>query len=169
MRVVDVIYAVPSLLYIILISLLFGSASIHSLLLGMSISGWIGTSRLVRSQILSLKSQEYALAAQVCGAGAGRILFRHLLINALGPIIVQTTLMVPQFIFMEAFLSFLGIGISAPRASLGSLAQDARTLITVYPLQMVFPVVMICFIIFALNFIGEGLGSALNPKSGGRA
>ena len=163
MRVVDVIYAIPNLLYIILIMLLFG-ANVGSIMLGICISGWVGLARIVRTQIISLKEQEFSLAAFVLGAGPFRILFKHLMINSLGPIIVTVTLMIPQAIFMEAFLSFIGIGISAPMASLGTLAQDAKTYLEVYPMQMLYPVLVISIIIFALNFIGEGLSAALNPK-----
>ena len=163
MRIVDIIYAIPPMLYIILIMLIFGS-NITSILLGICISGWIDMSRLVRSQVLALKNQEFSLAAFVIGASKRRILFKHLLINALGPIIVSVTFMIPQAIFMEAFLSFIGIGISAPLASLGTLAQDARTYIEIYPTQMLFPIAVICITIFSLNFIGEGLGQALDPK-----
>lgn len=163
MRVVDVIYAIPSLLYIILLMLLLG-ANVGSIMLGICISGWIGLARIVRTQVISLKEQEFSLAAYVLGASRSRILFKHLLINSLGPIIVSVTLMIPQAIFMEAFLSFIGIGISAPKASLGTLAQDAKMYLEVYPSQMLYPVIVICIIIFALNFIGEGLSDALNPK-----
>ncbi len=163
MRIVDVIYAIPAMLYIIMIMLIFGS-NIGSILLGVCVSGWIDMARLVRAQVLTLKNQEFSLAAFVIGASKKRILFRHLLINALGPIIVSVTFMIPQAIFMEAFLSFIGIGISAPMASLGTLAQDAKTYIAVYPTQMLYPIATICITIFSLNFIGEGLGKALNPK-----
>lgn len=163
MRIVDVIYAIPSMLYIILLMLLFG-ANVGSIMLGICISGWIGLARIVRTQVISLKEQEFSLAAYVLGASKMRILFKHLLINSLGPIIVSVTLMIPQAIFMEAFLSFIGIGISAPKASLGTLAQDAKMYLEIYPSQMLYPVIVICIIIFALNFIGEGLSDALNPK-----
>lgn len=164
MRIVDVLYAVPSLLYIILLMLLLG-ANVGSIMLGMCVSGWIGYSRLMRSQVIALKEREFALAAYTQGASAPRILFKHLLTNAMGPLIVSATLGIPQAIFMEAFLSFIGMGISAPQASLGTLAQSARMYMSVYPNQMICPIIMICLIIFALNFIGEGLDEALNPKS----
>lgn len=163
MRITDILYSIPELLYIILIMLIFGS-NIYSIMLGICIAGWISMARMVRSQIISLKEQEFSLAAYVLGASSKRILFKHLVVNSLGTIIVTVTLMIPQAIFMEAFLSFVGVGISAPMASLGTLAQDARTLLEVYPSQMLFPVAAICVIVFALNFIGEGLNSALNPK-----
>ena len=163
MRIVDVIYAVPAMIYMILLMLIFGS-NIYSVMLGICVNGWINMARIVRSQVMSLKEQEFSVAAFVIGASRKRILLRHLLLNSLGPIIVTVTLMIPQAIFTEAFLSFIGIGISAPMASLGTLAQDAKMLMNVYPMQMVWPVLVICIVIFSLNFIGEGLETALNPR-----
>lgn len=163
MRIVDVIYAVPAMIYMILLMLIFGS-NIYSVMLGICVNGWINMARIVRSQVMTLKEQEFAVAAFVIGAGRRRILFKHLLLNSLGPMIVTVTLMIPQAIFTEAFLSFIGIGISAPMASLGTLAQDTKMLMTVFPMQMVWPVLVICIVIFSLNFIGEGLETALNPR-----
>jgi oligopeptide transport system permease protein len=163
MRIVDVIYAVPAMIYMILLMLIFGS-NVYSVMLGICVNGWVNMARIVRSQVMTLKEQEFAVAAFVIGADRKRILFRHLLLNCLGPVIVTVTLMIPQAIFNEAFLSFIGIGISAPMASLGTLAQDARMLMNVYPMQMVWPVLVICIVIFSLNFIGEGLETAMNPR-----
>lgn len=163
MRLTDILYSIPELLYIILIMLIFGS-NVRSIIIGVCVAGWISMARMVRSQIITLKEQEFALAAFVLGANSRRILFKHLIVNSLGTIIVTVTLMIPQAIFMEAFLSFVGVGISAPMASLGTLAQDARTYLEIFPYQMLFPVAAICVTIFSLNFIGEGLNSALNPK-----
>ena len=164
MRVVDIIYSVPTLLYVILIMLIFG-ANVFSVLIAIGISSWAGMARLVRGQILSLKEQEYAQAAFVLGAGRARILFRHLLANCLGPIIVEATLMVPTAIFSEAFLAFVGIGISIPQASWGTMANDARSLLQTQPLQMLWPVLAICLTILSLNFIGDGLSAAFEPRS----
>lgn len=164
MRFVDVLYAVPSLLYIILLMMMFGS-NVGSIMVGMCISGWVGIARLMRTQVISLKGREYVLAAYTEGAGPARILFKHMFSNAMSPILVQATLAIPQAIFQEAFLSFIGMGISAPQASLGTLAQDARMYMAIYPHQMVCPIAMICIIIFALNFISEGLSEALDPTN----
>ena len=164
MRFVDVLYAVPSLLYIILLMMMFGS-NVGSIMLGMCISGWVGIARLMRTQVISLKGREYVLAAYTEGAGPARILFKHMFSNAMSPILVQATLAIPQAIFQEAFLSFIGMGISAPQASLGTLAQDARMYMAIYPHQMICPIAMICIIIFALNFISEGLSEALDPTN----
>ena len=163
MRIVDIIYAVPTLLYVILIMLVFGS-NIFSVLLAICISSWVGLARQVRAQVMTLKEQEYALAARVLGASDKRILFKHLVTNSIGPIIVTTALMVPSAIFTESFLSFVGIGISIPQASWGTMANDARALISSRPIQMVWPVAAICLTMLALNWIGDGLSDALDPR-----
>ena len=163
MRLVDIIYSVPTLLYVILIMLVFGS-NIFSVLIAIGISSWVGMARLVRGQILSLKEQEYAQAAYVIGASRARIIFKHLIVNCMGPIIVNTTLMVPSAIFTEAFLAFVGIGISIPQASWGTMANEARSLLQTQPLQMLWPVLAISLTMLSLNFIGDGLSEALDPK-----
>lgn len=163
MRLVDILYAIPSTMYVILIMVVLG-ANMYSVLVGICISSWVGMARLVRNQVLTLKQQEFAMAAKVLGASHRRILFKHLIINSMGPIIVNFTFMVPSAIFTEAYLSFIGVGISAPMASWGTLAQDARPLLDSYPIQMVWPVVAICITMFALNFVGDGLTEALDPK-----
>lgn len=163
MRAVDIIYSVPSLLYVILIMMVFGNNAM-SMLIAISVTSWVGMARQVRTQIMSLKEQEFALAAKVIGAGKLRIIFKHLIINALGPIIVSLTMMVPAAIFTESFLSFVGIGISAPESSWGLLANDARELIHVAPIQVIWPIAAMSLTILSLNFIGDGLGEALEPK-----
>ena len=163
MRIVDIIYSVPTLLYVILAMLIFGS-NILSMLIAIGISSWVGMARLVRGQILALKEQEYAQAAFVLGASRARIMFKHLLVNCLGPIIVATTLMVPTAIFTEAFLAFVGIGISLPQASWGTMANEARSLLQTQPLQMLWPVLSISLTMLSINFIGDGLSEALDPR-----
>ena len=163
MRFVDIIYSVPSMLYIVLIMLWLG-AGVSSIILGISITCWIGTARIVRSQVKSLREQEFTMAAFVLGASPKRILVKHLLVNAMGPIIVNITLMVPQAIFTEAWLSFIGVGISAPKASWGTLCDAASELIMVYPMQTIYPLVAICLTIISFNFVGEGLERALDPN-----
>ncbi len=163
MRIVDILYSVPTLLYVILIMLIFGS-NIFSVLLAISISSWVGMARQVRAQVMSLKEQEFAQAAFVIGASKSHILFKHLVINCMGPIIVNTTLMVPSAIFTEAFLAFVGIGISIPMASWGTMANDARAQMMLYPMQMVWPVLAICLTMLCLHFIGDGLSDALDPR-----
>lgn len=164
MRIVDIIYSMPDMLYVIMIMLIMPDQPIVAILLGISIASWIGMARQVRTQVMTLKQQEFSLAAFVLGASKSRILFKHLIINCMGPIIVSVTLMVPSAIFTEAFLSFVGIGITVPMASWGSLANDARALLESYPIQVIWPVAAICLTMLSLNFIGDGLGDALDPK-----
>ena len=163
MRIIGCIYSIPSMLYVILIMLVLGS-NIYSVLVGISISSWIGMARQVRTQIQTLKQQEFAMAAYVIGASKKRILFKHLIINSMGPIVVSATMMVPDAIFTEAFLAFIGIGISLPQASWGTLCNEARAQLTQYPIQIIWPVMAICLTVLALNFIGDGVGEALDPK-----
>lgn len=163
MRIVDAMYSIPDMLYIILITVVMGS-SFTSILLGICISSWMGMARQVRAQVMTLKEQEFSLAAFVIGASKKRILFKHLIINSMGPIIVSFTLLVPSAIFYEATLGFLGVGLSAPQASWGTLANEARSLMTAQPLQVIWPILAICLTMLALNFIGDGLGDALDPK-----
>lgn len=163
MRIVDILIGIPSLLYIILIMMFLGN-TVTSILIALCLTYWIGTARMVRSQVLSLKHQEYTLAARVIGASDIRILFKHLIPNSMGPIIVTVTFLIPSAIFNEAFLSFLGIGIQVPMASWGTLANDAIPTLFTYPYQMLFPSLAISVTMFALNFIGDGLRDALDPR-----
>jgi oligopeptide transport system permease protein len=163
MRFVDIMYSIPDILYIILIVVVL-EPSLTSIMLGITISSWMGMSRQVRTQVLTLKEQEFSLAAFVLGASHKRILMKHLIVNCMGPIIVQVTMLVPSVIFNEAYLGFLGIGVPAPQASWGTLANDARRVMMSQPIQIVWPVMAICLSMLALNFIGDGLGVALDPK-----
>ncbi len=163
MRIVDCMYSIPDTLYVILIVVVM-EPSMFSILLGISISSWMGMSRQVRTQVLTLKEQEFSLAAFVLGASPQRILFKHLIINSMGPIIVQFTMLVPAAIFSEATLGYLGIGLSVPQASWGTLANDAKSLVATRPLECMWPILAICLTMLALNFIGDGLGDALDPK-----
>lgn len=163
MRIVDAMYSIPDMLYVILIVVVMGP-SLVSILLGICISSWMGMARQVRAQVMTLKEQEFSLAAKVLGASTKRIIFKHLIINSMGPIIVSVTMLVPSAIFYEAFLGFLGIGLSAPQASWGTLANEARAILTSQPLQTLWPIMAICLTMLALNFIGDGLGDALDPK-----
>lgn len=163
MRIVDILIALPSLLYIIILMMFMGS-NMKTILIALCISSWVGTARITRSQVVSLKHQEYVLAARLAGASDWKILFRHLLPNSMGPIIVSVTFLIPGAIFSEAFLSFLGIGIQKPMASWGSLANDAIETLRSAPYQMIFPILAISLTMFSLNFIGDGLRDALDPK-----
>ena len=164
MRIVDIIYVVPSLIYVVLILLVFGD-SIGSMMLAICLTSWIGMARQVRTQIMSLKEMEFSLAAKVIGASNTRILLRHLIINALGPIIVSLTMMVPGAIFTEASLSFVGIGLNPAIPSWGKLANDCRQLIFTQPIQVIWPVAAISLTILALNFVGDGIGEAFQART----
>ena len=164
MRIVDIIYAVPSLIYVVLILLVFGD-SVGSMMLAICLTSWIGMARQVRTQIMSLKEMEFSLAAKVIGASNSRILIRHLVINALGPIIVSLTMMVPGAIFTEASLSFVGIGLNPAIPSWGKLANDCRQLIFTQPIQVIWPVAAISLTILALNFVGDGIGEAFQART----
>ncbi len=163
MRIVDILIGLPSLLYIILIMMVMGS-TVQSIVLALCFTSWIGTARVVRSQVMTLKSSDYALAAKLTGASDLDILLRHLVPNCMGPIIVSTAFLIPSAIFSEAFLAFLGIGIQVPMASWGTLANEAIPALSSKPYQMFFPVAAICITMFALNFIGDGLRDALDPR-----
>jgi oligopeptide transport system permease protein len=163
MRIVDVVMAVPSLLYIILVMVFLG-ANLRSIIISLCLSYWLGTARMVRAQILSLKGLDFTMAAKVIGESDFRILIHHLVPNSMGPIIVTVMFLIPQAIFYEAFLSFIGIGISVPMASWGTLANDSLSNMNIYPHLMVFPSIAISLTIFALNFIGDGLRDALDPR-----
>lgn len=163
MRIVDVLSGVPSMLYLILFMVTIGPG-LWSIILSMAISGWLGMARMVRSQVLSLKKQEFVLAARTLGTSDFKIIIGHLLPNAMGVIIVNLTFTVPGAIFSEAFLSYLGLGVSAPKASWGVLSADAVSVYMSYPYQLLFPSLAICITILAFNFLGDGLRDALDPK-----
>lgn len=159
----EVLYAIPYLLVTILLLVVF-EPSLGTIILALTITGWINMSWIVRGEIMKLKSREYVLASRSMGAGTGRLLFRHLLPNASGPIIVTLTLSVPNAIFAESFLSFLGLGVQAPISSLGSMVENALTGWMYYPWRMMFPAVLISVIMLAFNLLGDGLRDALDPS-----
>jgi oligopeptide transport system permease protein len=163
MRIVDIIWTVPLVLYVIMLMVVIGPG-LKSIIITLGTVFWVNMARIVRGQVLSLKEQEFVLAARTLGASTWRILLRHLLPNAMGPIIVTATMMIPNAIFTEAFLSFIGLGVSAPMASWGSLASDAVGGIRSYPYQLFFPAAAICLTMIAFNFLGDGLRDALDPR-----
>jgi oligopeptide transport system permease protein len=185
MRVVDIIYAIPYILLVIVLLSAFGGAnapewikSISSalgsgqglsqiilLFFALGLVSWLTMARVVRGQILSLKNQEFVMAARATGVSTPAIIFRHLVPNALGPVIVYATLTIPSVMLSEAFLSFLGIGVQAPFASWGSLAADGIKNISVFPWQLIFPGVTMALTLFSLNFLGDGLRDALDPQT----
>lgn len=164
MRIVDIIYSIPMTIYVILIMISFESGGLFNIILALAISYWIGMARIVRGEVLQLKEQEYILAAKTIGASNIRILLKHLIPNCIGSIIVTLTLQIPSAIFTEAFLSFIGLGISPPAASWGTLASDALGGFRLYPSQILFPTAAICLTVLSFNLLGDGLRDALDPK-----
>ncbi|HQD31749.1 MAG: ABC transporter permease [Clostridiaceae bacterium] len=183
MRLVDIIYTVPDILIIILLMVTLkypleslannvpGFDWINTIGVGLicifivfSLLYWVGMARIIRSQILTLKEQEFVTAAKALGASHGRIIRKHLLTNCMGTLIVTTTLQIPSSIFTESFLSFIGIGVAAPMPSLGSMASQAIGGITSYPYRLLAPAIMISLIILSFNLIGDGLRDAFDPK-----
>ncbi len=164
MRIVDIINSIPLVIYVILLMVLLDKSNMWTIILALGSVYWVGMARLVRGQILSLKDQEFVLAAKVIGVSSGKIISRHLIPNALGPILVSLTMMIPSAIFTEAFLSFIGIGISAPQASWGTMANEAIQLMEKYPYQLLLPSLAIGITVLSFNFVGDGLRSALDPR-----
>ncbi len=183
MRFVEILYSVPDILIVILLSVtlkdpltqLFESGGVLSGLAGIgpglisifltfALLYWVGMARMVRGQVMQIKEQEFVTAARALGASNRRIIIRHLIPNSIGPIIVTATFQIPSAIFVESFLSFIGLGVSAPMASLGSLASDAMNGVYTYPYRLLFPALIIALIILAFNQLGDGLRDALDPK-----
>ena len=163
MRIVDIISTIPLTLYVILIKVCLDDGFL-SIVIALSSVYWVDMARVVRGQVLSLKNQEFVLAAKTIGSSLMMILTRHLIPNAMGPILVTVTMLIPSAIFMEAFMSFIGIGIAPPLASLGTMCNDATDALRTNPYQLFLPALVICFIMFAFNFVGDGLRDALDPK-----
>ena len=179
MRIVDVIYSLPDMLMVILLAAVMrvslGSAlegtvlekigsNIISLFIIFALLYWVSMSRLIRGQILSLREQEYVLAAQASGAKAGWIIRKHLIPNCISVIVISTALQIPNAIFTESYLSFLGLGVNAPMPSLGSLASDALNGLKSYPYRLVIPAIVISLIVLSLNLFGDGMRDAFDPK-----
>jgi len=182
MRIVDIIYTIPDILLIVLISFVirdpletlagtagFGwihivGANLISIFLVFALLYWVGMARIVRSQVLSIKQNEYVTAAKALGAGNVRIIRKHILTNCIGTLIVITTLQIPSSIFTESFLSFLGLGVAIPLPSLGSLASDALNGLNSYPHLLLAPALLISLIILSFNLFGDGLRDAFDPK-----
>lgn len=178
MRIVDIIYSLPDMLMIILLSVVLRETlnleafpalnklgtNMISLFIVFGLLYWTGMARMVRGQILTIKQNEYVLAAKVSGAKAGRIIRRHILPNCISVIIISAALQIPSAIFTESFLSFVGLGVQAPMPSLGSLANAARAGITTYSYKLIFPAVLIGIITLSFNLLGDGLRDAFDPK-----
>lgn len=165
MRIVDIISTLPLTLYVILIMVLLKSKSgLLSIIIALGSVYWVSMARVVRGEILSLKERDFVYAAKTIGSSTWTILTRHLIPNAMGPILVTVTMLIPSAIFMEAFLSFIGLGVAAPMASLGTMCNDAIETLRILPYQLFIPSLVICIIMFAFNFVGDGLRDALDPK-----
>jgi oligopeptide transport system permease protein len=163
MRFVDIMYAIPYMIIVILMMVVLGQG-IMPLILALVIGGWVGMARLVRGQILQLKEQEFVLAAKVLGASHSRIIWKHLIPNAMGVILVNLTMSVPSAIFTEAFLSFIGLGVVPPHSSWGQLASYGAQSFRVYPYQLFIPAFFISTTMLSLNLLGDGLRDALDPR-----
>ncbi|HIX84398.1 MAG TPA: ABC transporter permease [Candidatus Megamonas gallistercoris] len=163
MNIVDILYSVPTLLYVILLMVVLKPGLIN-IFIALGIGYWLQMARIVRGQILAMKQQEFILAARCIGASRMRILLRHLIPNTMGAIVVTMTLAIPDAIFTEAFLSFIGLGVSAPMASWGVLASEGVNNIRAYPFQLFFPAAAISITMLAFNFLGDGLRDVLDPK-----
>jgi oligopeptide transport system permease protein len=185
MRIVDVLYAFPGLLFIILLMSFFRSTlaqpppgtfayylgqldakfgGLLFIMIGIGLTGWETQARITRGQVLSVREKEYIEAARTIGATNGRIMFRHILPNILGPLIVLETLSIPGYIYTEAFLSFIGLGVNPPTPSWGSMISDGSRALRAYPNQALFPALALAITMFAFNFLGDGLRDALEPR-----
>ena len=177
MRIVDIIYSLPDMLVIILLAVVLGQvlnvegtflekigSNVISMFIVFGLLYWVSMARLIRGQILSLRGQEYVLSAQATGAKGSWIIKKHLLPNCISVVIISTALQIPNAIFTESFLSFLGLGVNAPMPSLGSLASDALNGITTYTYRLMIPALVICLIVLSLNLFGDGLRDAFDPK-----
>lgn len=164
MRVVDVLSSVPNLLVVILISIVLDSKSVATLVFALTVTGWCPTARIVRSQMLQISRMDYVLAARQMDIPPVAIVLRHLVPNAMGVIIVDATFRIPGFIFSEAFLSYVGLGVQPPQTSWGALAAAAQGMFQFYPWQLLFPAGMIALTMLAFTLLGDGLRDALDPR-----
>lgn len=168
MRLVDVLYSLPYIIIVIVLLSMFKSQTARGQLILLFVAlgsvSWLTMARIVRGQVLSLKNQEFVLAARATGVSTPRIIFRHIVPNTLGPVIVYATLTIPTVMLTEAFLSFLGFGVQPPLASWGSLATDGIQNIAIFPWQLIFPGMTMGLTLFSLNFFGDGLRDALDPQ-----
>ena len=163
MRGVEIIYTIPDLLWVIMLMVVMGSG-LNTIIIAIAITGWGSMARLVRGQVLQLKQSEYVMASKTLGAGFGRIFFKHLIPNCMGPIIIDLTFSIPSAIFTEASLSYLGMGIPVPLASWGTLANDGANMLLLYPYQLFFPALLISLTMLGFNLLGDGLRDALDPR-----
>jgi oligopeptide transport system permease protein len=163
MRIIEVINSLPSLLITILIMMILGN-NLFALLVALSVTAWCSTARQTRGMIKQLKESEYVYAAEVLGASTLRIIIKHYVPNMLSILILEASVAIPQFIFTEAGLSFLGIGLKSPSISLGVLISLGQQTMDFYPSQLLYPCVVLCVIVMAFNLLGDGLRNALDPR-----
>lgn len=164
MRIVDILYALPFMIFVIILTTLFGN-QLWLLFVAIGAVEWLTMARIVRGQVMSLKRMEFIEAARSLGLGNGRIIFRHLIPNTLGPVIVYTTLTVPSVMLLESVLSFLGLGVMPPQSSWGTLIKEGADRVLTTPWLLVFPAIFFGVTLFCLNFLGDGLRDALDPRS----
>ncbi len=163
MRVADIAHSIPYLLIVILLTVLIGSG-IHTILIALTVTGWIPMARIVRGQVLQIKQMDYMTAARALGASSKRLMFYHLIPNCLASIVTTVTFTIPSAIFAESFLSFLGLGIQSPVASWGTMASDGLPALTYFPWRLLFPAIFISLTMLSFNLIGDGLRDAFDPK-----
>ncbi len=164
MRIVEILISIPYLIVVILISIIFDSKSLWTLILAMTITGWCGMARLVRGQMLQIKNEEYILAARAMGVSPWKIVIKYMIPNTISVVIVSITFDIPGYIFSEAFLSYMGLGIQSPGTSWGALASSAQAQFTHYPYQLFFPSIMIALTMLSFTLMGDGLRDALDPR-----
>ncbi len=163
MRIADMLNSLPHLLIVILLTVIMDQG-VLSIIIAMTLTGWINMARITRAQVISLKEQEFVVAAKSMGASKARLLLRHLIPNCFGSIITTVTLTIPAAIFTEAFLSFLGLGVQAPFASWGTMASDGLPAMSFYPWRLFFPATFISLTMLAFNMLGDGMRDAFDPR-----
>lgn len=163
MRIVDILSAIPYLLVVIMLLVVLEKGLVP-MIIALSITGWVNMARIVRGEVLSIKNREFVLAARTLGASTWHLIIRHIVPNALGAILVTMTLTIPTAIFTESFLSYLGLGVTQPAASWGTMASEGNKALATYPWRLFFPAFFISLTIFAFNAVGDGLRDALDPK-----
>jgi oligopeptide transport system permease protein len=164
MRIVDIIFALPFTVFVILLMVFFGRKFVL-LFVAIGAVQWLTMARIVRGQVLSLRHQEFIEAGEALGLSKSRIIFRHMIPNALGPIIVYATLTVPAVMLLEAFLSFLGLGVQPPMSSWGVLIKEGAEVMEEFPWLLIYPGLILAITLFSLNFLGDGLRDALDPRA----
>lgn len=164
MRIIDILMGIPELVYMTLLMLVFGSGTVGTLIVAMCITGWMGPARSVRGLVLQIKERDFVVASKTLGASPARLIFKHLIPNSLGILVVGMTMTMPSYIFAEAFLSFIGLGVTPPAPSWGQLIKFASSNFRYYPYQFLIPCACVAVTMLVFNLIGDGLRDALDPK-----